>query len=136
VRVGVQIQLIEALREQIDELNGWIYDNVNNGVYKAGFATSQQAYDDFCRLIADDGLLFFIPEYRDGDAAGVVRVGVQIPPALREQIDELNGWIYDNVNNGVYKAGFATSQQASADSLLTMVCCFLSQSTGTVTRPV
>ncbi|PIN65684.1 glutathione-dependent reductase [Klebsiella pneumoniae] len=35
-----------------------------------------------------------------------------LPPALREQIDELNGWIYDNVNNGVYKAGFATSQQA------------------------
>ncbi|MGK3394292.1 hypothetical protein ACSLO7_31580, partial [Klebsiella pneumoniae] len=28
------------------ELNGWIYDNVNNGVYKAGFATSQQAYDE------------------------------------------------------------------------------------------
>jgi putative glutathione S-transferase len=31
---------------KIDELNGWIYDNVNNGVYKAGFATSQQAYDE------------------------------------------------------------------------------------------
>jgi putative glutathione S-transferase len=35
-----------ALRENIDELNGWIYDSVNNGVYKAGFATSQQAYDE------------------------------------------------------------------------------------------
>ncbi len=35
-----------ALRENIDALNGWIYDNVNNGVYKAGFATSQQAYDE------------------------------------------------------------------------------------------
>ena len=34
------------LREKIDELNGWIYDNVNNGVYKAGFATSQEAYDE------------------------------------------------------------------------------------------
>ncbi|MBZ4288716.1 glutathione S-transferase family protein, partial [Mycobacterium tuberculosis] len=40
------------------------------------------------------------------------RAGDYYPPALREQIDELNGWIYDNVNNGVYKAGFATSQQA------------------------
>ncbi len=33
------------------------------------------------------------------------RAGDYYPPALREQIDELNGWIYDNVNNGVYKAG-------------------------------
>ncbi len=37
---------IPALQSKIDELNGWIYDNVNNGVYKAGFATSQQAYDE------------------------------------------------------------------------------------------
>ncbi|RUR96396.1 glutathione S-transferase family protein [Pectobacterium polaris] len=36
----------EVLRAQIDELNGWIYDKVNNGVYKAGFATSQSAYDE------------------------------------------------------------------------------------------
>lgn len=34
------------LREEIDELNGWIYDTVNNGVYKSGFATSQPAYDE------------------------------------------------------------------------------------------
>ncbi|WP_372803105.1 glutathione S-transferase family protein [Paracoccus seriniphilus] len=35
----------ESLRPRIDELNDRIYDSVNNGVYKAGFATSQQAYD-------------------------------------------------------------------------------------------
>ncbi|RNF35992.1 glutathione S-transferase family protein [Paracoccus methylarcula] len=34
------------LRPEIDTLNERIYDNVNNGVYKAGFATSQQAYDE------------------------------------------------------------------------------------------
>ena len=34
------------LQEQIDNLNIKIYDTVNNGVYKAGFATTQQAYED------------------------------------------------------------------------------------------
>lgn len=35
----------EALRAEIDEINQPIYDNVNNGVYRAGFATTQEAYD-------------------------------------------------------------------------------------------
>ncbi len=35
----------EALRQKIDAVNQPIYDNINNGVYRCGFATSQQAYD-------------------------------------------------------------------------------------------
>ncbi|XP_038066958.1 glutathionyl-hydroquinone reductase YqjG-like [Patiria miniata] len=35
----------EQLRDKIDELNGWIYPMINNGVYRAGFAKSQEAYD-------------------------------------------------------------------------------------------
>ena len=34
------------LREEIDALNARIYDTVNNGVYKAGFATTQAAYEE------------------------------------------------------------------------------------------
>ena len=33
------------LRPQIDELNDYLYETVNNGVYQAGFATSQAAYE-------------------------------------------------------------------------------------------
>src|SRR5690606_23389162 len=35
----------EALREEIDAINATIYEKVNNGVYRAGFATSQEAYE-------------------------------------------------------------------------------------------
>ena len=36
----------EGLREEIDQINERIYSNVNNGVYKAGFATTQEAYEE------------------------------------------------------------------------------------------
>lgn len=36
----------EPLREEIDSLNERIYDTVNNGVYKSGFATTQEAYEE------------------------------------------------------------------------------------------
>src|SRR5690606_1134166 len=35
----------EALRQEIDALNQRIYDQINNGVYKAGFATTAEAYE-------------------------------------------------------------------------------------------
>ena len=35
-----------ALRGEIDAINARIYDTVNNGVYKAGFATTQAAYEE------------------------------------------------------------------------------------------
>ncbi|MBN8866971.1 MAG: glutathione S-transferase family protein [Solirubrobacterales bacterium] len=36
----------EPLRGEIDRLNERIYNSINNGVYRAGFATTQEAYED------------------------------------------------------------------------------------------
>ncbi|KAI9036580.1 uncharacterized protein KD926_001654 [Aspergillus affinis] len=33
------------LRGEIDAMNEWVYERINNGVYKTGFSTTQEAYD-------------------------------------------------------------------------------------------
>jgi len=35
----------EPLRERIDAINAYVYENVNNGVYRCGFASNQPAYE-------------------------------------------------------------------------------------------
>lgn len=36
----------QSLRSEIDEVNELVYHNINNGVYRAGFATTQEAYTE------------------------------------------------------------------------------------------
>ncbi|MDX1654421.1 MAG: glutathione S-transferase family protein [Candidatus Competibacteraceae bacterium] len=36
----------EHLRQEIDDINDFVYDNVNNGVYRSGFARTQEAYEE------------------------------------------------------------------------------------------
>jgi len=62
----------EALRGQIDAINQRVYDTVNNGVYKAGFASTQSAYEEAFKALFDsldwlEGLLGETP-YLAGDA--------------------------------------------------------------------
>jgi glutathionyl-hydroquinone reductase len=54
--------------------------------------------DDICRMFND---AFAAPGHRDVDF---------FPKDLEEDQSELSAFIYDKVNNGVYKAGFATKQ--------------------------
>jgi putative glutathione S-transferase len=42
-----------ALRPEIDEVNARVYDSVNNGVYKAGFAKTQTAYREAVHALFD-----------------------------------------------------------------------------------
>ncbi|KAG3076308.1 hypothetical protein PC121_g7798 [Phytophthora cactorum] len=36
----------QEMQSEIDELNEWVHNDVSNGVYKCGFASSQEAYDE------------------------------------------------------------------------------------------
>jgi putative glutathione S-transferase len=44
----------EALRDEIDEVNDRVYARVNNGVYRAGFATTQEAYREAFEALFDE----------------------------------------------------------------------------------
>ena len=52
-------------------------------------------------------------EVRKGDAA-------LFPAKLRGEIEEMNEWVYHTVNNGVYKCGFAGSQEAYESNLFSL----------------
>ncbi|KAJ1952932.1 S-glutathionyl-(chloro)hydroquinone reductase [Linderina pennispora] len=41
----------EELRAEIDATNEWVYDTINNGVYKSGFATQQDVYEKHCKAL-------------------------------------------------------------------------------------
>jgi putative glutathione S-transferase len=43
----------EALRDEVDEVNDVVYREVNNGVYRAGFAGKQESYEDAYRTLFD-----------------------------------------------------------------------------------
>jgi putative glutathione S-transferase len=42
-----------ALRERIDAVNEWVYRDINNGVYRCGFAQTQAAYEQACQALFD-----------------------------------------------------------------------------------
>ena len=66
----------EALRSQIDEINEPVYNNVNNGVYRCGFAKTQGAYNK-----AYDRLFNTLDELEDKLSKQRYLVGEQITEA-------------------------------------------------------
>ena len=45
------------------------------------------------------------------------------PAGLQDKIEDMNKWVYDGVNNGVYKSGFATSEEAYQKNVTHLFSC-------------
>lgn len=70
--------------------------------------TGQVVTNDFARITLDMSL-----EWAEHHRPGAPAL---YPPALRPQIDAVNEVVYQDVNNAVYQAGFAGSQEAYEDA--------------------
>ncbi|MFE3521364.1 glutathione S-transferase family protein [Streptomyces sp. NPDC059161] len=66
--------------------------------------TGKVVTNDFARITIDMSLEW-TAHHREGAPE-------LYPPALRQEIDAVNATVYKDVNNGVYRAGFAGSQEA------------------------
>ncbi|MCO5570195.1 hypothetical protein L7F22_023913 [Adiantum nelumboides] len=63
----------QELRAEIDGINEWVYNTVNNGVYKSGFASTQQAYEENVKplfevcvaLVAASAIFLSLAVYED-----------------------------------------------------------------------
>lgn len=66
----------QALRSEIDEWNEFVYPNINNGVYRTGFSTTQEAYEE-----AFDGLFTALDKVEQHLSQSKYLVGEQITEA-------------------------------------------------------
>ncbi|KAL1758456.1 glutathione S-transferase [Schizophyllum commune] len=80
------------LRSRIDEVNEWVYHQINNGVYRTGFATTQAAYEKAVNEVFD-GLdkvekILSKSEYLAGDklTEADIRLWVTIVYPLRPRL--------------------------------------------------
>jgi len=97
-----------------DPLNGWAFLSEAYFATDPGYrgrVTVPVLWDTVSRSIvsnSDDDIMRMLE--KEFDAFGDASVDLY-PRQHRDEIDALNEWIYDTLNNGVYKAGFATAQK-------------------------
>ncbi|WP_053225873.1 glutathione S-transferase family protein [Solirubrobacter soli] len=92
-----------------DEVNGWDF-------LEAGYRATDPEYDGRVSVPVlwdkEDELIV------SNESADIIRIfndwadGDLYPEALRDEIDAVNEWVYAELQNGVYRAGFARSQEA------------------------
>src|SRR6202161_3637740 len=117
--------------------NGWP-SRAGEGVIPDPLYNSRYLYELYARADADYSGRATVPILWDqhtqtivnNESADIIRMigsafdqigakpGDYYPPPLRAEIDAINQRVYDTLNNGVYKAGFATTQAAYEAAVL------------------
>ena len=111
-----------------DTCDGTIPDTVNNARYMHQIYTTAQPdysgrvtvpvlWDRQTGTIVSNESSEIIRMFNTAFDAVGAQPGDFYPVALRPEIDALNDRIYSTVNNGVYKAGFATTQEAYEEAI-------------------
>ncbi len=105
--------------EHRDAINGWSY-------LAEGYAATDPGFDGRVSV----PVLWDRAEGRivNNESADIIRMlnawgtdGPELePPELREEIDAVNAVVYEHVNNGVYRAGFARSQEAYEEAFVAL----------------
>lgn len=117
---GLEDALPVSIVEPVMDEEGWAFsaalpDRAN------GFAHLHQAYTAARPEYSGRVSVPVLWDARAGtivnnESADIVRIldedGEYYPAALRSRIDAMNAYVYENINNGVYRCGFASDQQA------------------------
>ncbi|MCW3032321.1 MAG: glutathione S-transferase family protein [Solirubrobacterales bacterium] len=104
--------------EYVDELHGWAFISEAYFATDPGFAGHVSVpvlWDEGAGRIVNNESSEIIRILADGDSLGGLGTegGLDLYPAsLRAEIDAINDRVYETVNNGVYRAGFARHQGA------------------------
>jgi putative glutathione S-transferase len=102
--------------DYIDPLHGWSFMSEAYLLSDPGYdarVTVPVLWDTQTARIVNNESSDIVRMMSSADSLGGLGHGGELnlyPPALRAEIDEINGRVYDTVNNGVYNAGFARRQ--------------------------
>lgn len=119
---AIGMTVVDPIRDErgwrfapVDPLNGWAFLSEAYFATDPGYTarvTVPVLWDAQTKQIVsnsdDDIMRMFETQF---DAVGGAQPDLY-PPALRAEIDALDDLLYETVNDGVYRAGFATSQAA------------------------
>jgi putative glutathione S-transferase len=129
ISLSVVNWLLGAGGWSFDGADGVIPDTVNKARYLreiylaarpdySGGVTVPVLWDKKCRTIVSNESSEIIRMFNSAFDEVGARAGDYYPAARRAEIDALNERIYDTVNNGVYRAGFATTQGAYEEAVV------------------